>query len=515
MSDSALENPTSEATATPAEAPTRQRARSRKPRPEKPKREKKSDEARAAERKKRLEEKLETQVNVLMVLPGNFGGNNAPMYIIKTDPAMAPGMHLLVIDTDRRLLQSRFAFKHPNLAKWKRSGRLHLLQLKRGQAQVTVPPPKEPSEGEAASVATEAKRPVSFRRNESKMFGAGGIPEAGRRAVKASSEEISQLMEGKDLILSWVGAGGGTGTAVAEEINELAKAKNLPLITLLTMPTGSEGIKIAIADALRLKLREYSRIMVFENDKTPDDVKKKTPSEVIAAINGSLDPIFRHYTELTQREGTTSNADFADLLSLLEPATDLYGGSYDVQLRHEGEGKDRRTTFPEFESQAAVDIVMGHLYQDPKIRAAAMIVVFVGPWTYKQQEDIISGLKLKVQGGADMFIKVQSRESLDEMWVSVIISGSYQDTPAKPGSETVTGTVAKLPNGGGRISLMAIVGGRRKELIIPLDLRQRWQAAWTKYPLDPEAIEKIRQEFANYGPLPDKDKAPEKEVVPA
>ncbi len=510
--DSAPEDAT--ITAPVDETSVRPRVSRRKPKSAPKPKSEKSDEARAEERRQRLQERLETQVEVLMVLPGNFGGNNAPMYIRKTDPAKAPGMHLLVIDTDRRLLQSRFSFKDPNLSKWKRSGRLHLLQLKRGQAQAAAAPPKELSEGDTNGVATDAKKPVSFKRNESKMFGAGGIPEAGRRAVKASSGEISQLMEGKDLILSWVGAGGGTGTAVAEEVNELAKAKNLPLITLLTMPTGSEGVKIAIADGLRLKLRDYSRIMVFENDKTPDEVKRNTPSEVIAAINASLDSIFRHYTELTQREGTTSNADFADLLSLLEPAVDLYGGSYDAQLRVEGEGKDKRVVIPDVETAKVVDKVMGHLYQDPNIRAAAMIVVFVGPWTYKQQEEIISGLKNKVQGGSDMFIKVQSREALDEMWVSVIISGAYPEPPASSGSPKSLGILEKTGNGGGRVSFTTIVDGRRRALHVPLELVQRWRAEWMKHKPDEETVRRLREEFARYGPVPD-NRAPDQEVMPA
>lgn len=497
-SESTPENPTPEV---PAATPGPKAARKRKPRANpKPA---KSEEARAAERKKRLDERLETQVEVLMVLPGNFGLNNGPMYIQKTDPAKAPGMHILVVDTDRRLMKERFSFRDTNLTKWKRCGRLHLLQLKRGQSQEPAPTPKQLSEGEAPSGApTEANRPVSFRRNERKLFGAGGMREAGLRAVKESSEEISNLMNGKDLILSWVGAGGGTGTAVAEEVDELAKSKNLPLITLLTMPTSSEGVKIAIADALRLKLRGYSRTMVFENDNAPDEIKKKLPSEVVAAINSSLDPTFRFYTELTQREGTTSNADFADLLSLLEPAIDLYGGSYDVQLRREGEGQNQRVIVPDIESAKVVDEVMGHTYQDPKIQAAAMIVVFVGRWTYKQQEEIVDGLKAKVGGKTDMFIKVQSRESHDEMWVSVLISGSYPETPPA-GSGAVVPAVARLTNGGGRVAFKALVGGQRRELPVPLDLKLRWETETSQPKLDIPKLERMREEFGKYGLMPD------------
>ena len=43
-------------------------------------------------------------------------------------------------------------------------------------------------------------------------MGSGGRPDVGRKAIKESQEQITQLMEGMDMVFVTAGMGGGTGT---------------------------------------------------------------------------------------------------------------------------------------------------------------------------------------------------------------------------------------------------------------------------------------------------------------
>ena len=56
-----------------------------------------------------------------------------------------------------------------------------------------------------------------------KGLGAGAKPEIGEAAVEENREEITELVQGSDMVFVTCGMGGGTGTGAAPIIAEISK----------------------------------------------------------------------------------------------------------------------------------------------------------------------------------------------------------------------------------------------------------------------------------------------------
>src|SRR5258708_5563831 len=283
-------------------------------------------------RPKKVRLNRSTLVETLVVLAGNFGGNNALMYMSGTRPDEVPGIELLNIDTDGPILNDRFfSVKRKNLDLWNKFKRFKVIQLRSPKEE-----PKEPSKvgEEPAAEVRKALSDVPDYLRHRKLFGAGGSPIAGRRAVETALSEIETRMERKDLVILWVGGCGGTGTAVAELVLELTEKKGIPLITLLATPNRKDGKKTSICAGLRKKLRTYGRVFVFHNSYAPAEALRLTRQNLYRVINEANQVVFRLWVELTQFIGDGDNADYEDVLTAAETGPDMYCGAYDVDQKN-------------------------------------------------------------------------------------------------------------------------------------------------------------------------------------
>ena len=69
-----------------------------------------------------------------------------------------------------------------------------------------------------------------------KGLGAGAKPEIGEKAAEESSEEITQVIKGADMVFVTCGMGGGTGTGAAPVVAKLAKEMGILTIGVVTSP---------------------------------------------------------------------------------------------------------------------------------------------------------------------------------------------------------------------------------------------------------------------------------------
>ena len=71
---------------------------------------------------------------------------------------------------------------------------------------------------------------VHIGKNLSKGLGAGMNPEIGRQAAEENRDEIQDVIKGADMVFVTAGMGGGTGTAITEQIDESSLPAALDLI---------------------------------------------------------------------------------------------------------------------------------------------------------------------------------------------------------------------------------------------------------------------------------------------
>ncbi len=74
-----------------------------------------------------------------------------------------------------------------------------------------------------------------------KGLGAGSDPTMGRRAALESTDEISNALDGADMVFITAGLGGGTGTGGAPILAEIAKDMGALVVAVVTKPFQFEG----------------------------------------------------------------------------------------------------------------------------------------------------------------------------------------------------------------------------------------------------------------------------------
>ncbi len=67
-------------------------------------------------------------------------------------------------------------------------------------------------------------------------LGAGGEPQVGEKAAEEAQQEITQAIEGADMVFVTAGMGGGTGTGAAPIVAKIAKDLGILTIGVVTKP---------------------------------------------------------------------------------------------------------------------------------------------------------------------------------------------------------------------------------------------------------------------------------------
>src|SRR5437879_11912426 len=74
-------------------------------------------------------------------------------------------------------------------------------------------------------------------------LGAGGNPTIGREAAEESQQELSELLQGADMVFLTAGMGGGTGSGAAPVVAEIARNNGALTIGVVTKPFTFEGTR--------------------------------------------------------------------------------------------------------------------------------------------------------------------------------------------------------------------------------------------------------------------------------
>jgi len=161
-----------------------------------------------------------------------------------------------------------------------------------------------------------------------KGLGAGMNPEIGRLAAEENKEEISQLLQGSDMVFVTCGLGGGTGSGASPIVAELAKNSGALVIAVVTTPFSFEGAyRSQVAKrALEVLKNKVDTLLIIPNDKVLSQGDKNT--SLISAF-WACDEVLRQavqgITDLILFPGII-NVDFADIKTIMKDSGPAFFG---------------------------------------------------------------------------------------------------------------------------------------------------------------------------------------------
>ena len=153
-----------------------------------------------------------------------------------------------------------------------------------------------------------------------KGLGAGADPEIGRLAAEENEAELSEAIEGTDLLFIATGMGGGTGTGAAPVIAKLAKEQGILTAAIVTKPFEFEG-KRRMDNAMRgiEELRKYvDTVIIIPNEKLSEVVPANASfPEALRVADEVLKQGIRGIADLIVMPALI-NLDFADVRTILK-----------------------------------------------------------------------------------------------------------------------------------------------------------------------------------------------------
>jgi len=169
---------------------------------------------------------------------------------------------------------------------------------------------------------TKADIKIQIGKESCRGLGAGTDPIKGKEAAEENIEEISQVIQGADMIFLTCGLGGGTGSGAAPIVANLAKQTGALVIGVVTKPFIFEGEKrLDIAEEAWQKLfNEVDALVTIPNDRIFNIINEETP--ILEAFS-RIDDILRQGVEamvnLISYPGLI-NLDFANIRTTLTEA---------------------------------------------------------------------------------------------------------------------------------------------------------------------------------------------------
>ncbi len=153
-----------------------------------------------------------------------------------------------------------------------------------------------------------------------KGLGAGAKPEIGAKAAEESTDELTELIKGADMVFVTCGMGGGTGTGAAPVVANIAKSLGCLTVGVVTKPFRFEA-KQRMANALdgieRLK-QSVDTLIVIPNDKLLEIVDRRTSMpDALKKADEVLQQGVQGITDLINVPGLI-NLDFADISTVMK-----------------------------------------------------------------------------------------------------------------------------------------------------------------------------------------------------
>ena len=166
----------------------------------------------------------------------------------------------------------------------------------------------------------KAPNTIQIGEKLTKGLGAGAQPEVGEKAAEENVEELSQAIQGADMVFVTCGMGGGTGTGATPVVAKISKELGILTVGVVTKPFKFEGkarMNNAMSGIDKLKAN-VDTLIVIPNDKLLQIVDKKTTiPDALKKADEVLQQAVQGITDLITVPGLI-NLDFADIKTVME-----------------------------------------------------------------------------------------------------------------------------------------------------------------------------------------------------
>jgi len=169
---------------------------------------------------------------------------------------------------------------------------------------------------------SKAKKKVHIGKNLTRGLGAGGSPDAGKRAAEETQEEILETLRDSDMVFIAGGMGGGTGTGAAPTVAKLAKETGALTVGIVTKPFTFEGQQRmrAAEEGIEALKEEVDAIIIIPNDRLLAIVDSDTTVlNAFALCDDVLRQAVEGISDLITSPGIV-NVDFADIKAVMQSA---------------------------------------------------------------------------------------------------------------------------------------------------------------------------------------------------
>ena len=170
-----------------------------------------------------------------------------------------------------------------------------------------------------ALLRSKADQKIQIGNMLTKGLGAGSDPSVGEAAAEESKEELSQMLEGTDLLFIAAGMGGGTGTGAAAVIARLAREKGILTVAVVTKPFMFEGrVRNENANIGISNLKKYvDTLVIIPNDKLLQALNDQV--SMLDAFKTADDMLKQGIIGIVDLIDTSSliNLDFADVNTIM------------------------------------------------------------------------------------------------------------------------------------------------------------------------------------------------------
>ena len=270
-----------------------------------------------------------------------------------------------------------------------------------------------------------------------KGLGAGAKPEVGEGAANESVEDITQLLEGADMVFVTCGMGGGTGTGAAPVVAKISKELGILTVGVVTKPFKFENKKRMENAELGIeKLKDaVDTLIVIPNDKLLEIVDRRTTMpEALKKADEVLQQSVQGITDLIN-DTALINLDFADVKTVMT----------DKGIAHIGIG----TGSGDDKANAAVQMAISSPLLETTIEGASHIIINIsGDISLMEANEAATYVQDIAGEDANIIFGARYDDTVpDECTITVMATG-LPDNDKKPQVQTGFGnfsTAAKKP----------------------------------------------------------------------
>ncbi len=268
--------------------------------------------------------------------------------------------------------------------------------------------------------AAQTDRVIQLGMTVTRGLGAGAKPPVGQSAAEEAGDEISDAIQGSNMLFITAGMGGGTGTGAAPVIARIAKEQGILTVGVVTKPFSFEGPhRMRLAEAGIRELQQYvDTLIVVPNQNLFRIANEKTGwAEAFRLADEVLHSGVRGVTDLIVKPGLV-NLDFADIRAVM--------GEMGKAMMGTGEATgDSRAL------QAAEAAISNPLLDDVSLKGARAVLVNItggGDLSLFEVDEAMNRIRDEVDPEANIIFGSTFSDAMEgKMRVSVVATGIDAD----------------------------------------------------------------------------------------